>query len=67
MGTSVRHSGTEIGTIPAAGAGSGVNGNSLIVTLDADATPAIVDELLEALGYQNTSDTPTALRTVKRG
>ena len=65
VGNDVQFSGTTIGTIPASpGAGSGVGGESLIITLDLDSTAANVDALLKALTYRNTSDTPTATRTI---
>lgn len=65
VGTSVRYMGVEIGTVPAAGPGSGINGASLIISFDPDATLAIVELLIEALTYGNTSDTPTASRTIQ--
>ncbi len=57
--------GTPIGTIPVAGAGSGIDGNSLIVSFNANATPAIVELLIEAMTYANASDTPTTSRTIE--
>ena len=56
---------TVIGTVPGAGAGSGVGGESFIVTFNANATPARVDELIQAMTYQNTSDMPAASRTIE--
>ena len=57
---------TVVGTIPASGAGSGLNNNSLIVTFNGSATPAIVQEVLRAIGYRNTSENPSAaVRTMQ--
>ena len=53
-----------IGTIPGGGAGSGLAGESLIVTLNANATPTRVEALIEALTYQNFSNNPTLNRTI---
>lgn len=57
---------TVVGTIPASGAGSGLNNNSLIITFNANAIPAIVQDVLQAIGYRNTSENPSAaVRTVQ--
>ncbi|HYE01086.1 MAG TPA: hypothetical protein VEH84_17005 [Alphaproteobacteria bacterium] len=59
-GSSVTYGGVTIGTITATGA----NGGALTVSLNANATPAAVEALIENLTYANTSDTPTASRTI---
>jgi len=63
-GGKVTFGGTEIGTVPVSGAGSGVDGQSLIVTLTAGATPAAAAALIENLTYQNTAAEPAASRTL---
>ncbi|MCF7763413.1 MAG: hypothetical protein K9N62_07040, partial [Verrucomicrobia bacterium] len=60
----VSYGGTSIGTVPTSGTGSGVNGASLIVTLNAGSTPTAVDALIQNLTYANTSNTPTSSRTI---
>ena len=57
-GANITYGGTVIGTL-AGGAGS-----TLIVTLNAAATSAAVDALIQNLTYANVSDTPTADRTL---
>ncbi len=42
----------------------GVNGNDFVITFTALATASNIEEALELLAYQNTSDTPTASRTL---
>jgi hypothetical protein len=54
--------GLLLGTIPAGQ--DGMNGNSLRLDFTPNATPDRVERLLEGLQYQNTSDTPTASRTL---
>ena len=56
--------GTLIGTIPASGTGSGVNGEPLVVSLNTAAPVSAVDALIQNLTYQNTSDVPAASRTI---
>ncbi|WP_185267178.1 Ig-like domain-containing protein, partial [Halopseudomonas xiamenensis] len=60
-GTSVTYGGTAIGTVA-----GGTNGVSLVVTLNASATPTAVSALLQNLTYANgnTADPNTAARTV---
>jgi hypothetical protein len=54
--TAVFVNGTQIGTYTGAGAGGG----PLVVTFDADATPAAVAELIRAIAYTNSAgDAPT--------
>jgi hypothetical protein len=54
--TTVSVGGTQIATYTGGGAGGG----DLVFTLDADATPAAVQELFRAIGYTNTGgDDPT--------
>ncbi|WP_119681277.1 putative Ig domain-containing protein [Indioceanicola profundi] len=49
------------GVLPAGVAVTGgANGAELVITLDADTTRAEVDGLLQAIRFQNTSDTPPA-------
>lgn len=61
-GTSVAYQGTEIGTISATENGQG--GRDLVVDLNANATAAAVTQLMRALAYQNTSDTPIGNRLI---
>lgn len=63
-GGAVSYAGTPIGTVPASGAGSGINGQSLIVSLNSSATVAATEALIENLTYRNTSDAPAATRTI---
>ena len=59
-GSDVTFSGVVIGTFS-----GGVNGADLVVTFDADATPAAAEALLRNITYANSSDNPSALpRTV---
>ncbi|WP_280114142.1 tandem-95 repeat protein [Hoeflea sp. BAL378] len=58
-GANVLYGGTVIGTF-AGGSGA----NSLVVTFNANATPGAVDALIQNLTYANSSDTPTASRTL---
>lgn len=59
-GTTVRISGTSIGTVSGGG-----NGTDLVVTFNSSATPARVQTLLEHIGYMNSSASPSVLdRTV---
>jgi len=59
-GNVVNYSGVgQIGTIS-----GGTNGTSLIITLNANATPARTTELLRAITYKNTSDEPASHRTI---
>jgi fibronectin-binding autotransporter adhesin len=53
----------QIGTIDAVD--DGVNGNDLEIDLNAAATTAAVEALIEALTYQNTSNDPAATRTIE--
>ncbi len=60
-GSTVSVGGTIIGTLDNAIAA----GNNLVITLNGDATPANVQEVVRAVAYQNTAGTPTfANRTV---
>ncbi|MBK8205281.1 MAG: tandem-95 repeat protein [Planctomycetes bacterium] len=55
-----------IGTVPAAGAGSGLAGAPLQVNFNAACTPAIAQSVLRAIAYLNTSQNPSAAtRTVQ--
>ncbi|WP_439472442.1 beta strand repeat-containing protein [Brevundimonas sp.] len=59
-GNAVFYQGVQIGAFT-----GGTGGANLVVTFDADATPAAVQALVRALTYNNTSDAPnTATRTV---
>ncbi|HEY0927077.1 beta strand repeat-containing protein [Brevundimonas sp.] len=59
-GAAVFYAGVQIGTFT-----GGSGGANLVITFDADATPAAVQALVRALQYNNTSDAPnTATRTV---
>jgi T1SS-143 domain-containing protein len=57
--SNVRFGTTVIGSFTG---GSGAN--PLLVTFNANATPAVVEALIENLTYQNISNTPTASRTL---
>ncbi|HEY0150072.1 MAG TPA: FG-GAP-like repeat-containing protein [Allosphingosinicella sp.] len=57
-GTDVSYGNVVIGTV------SGGNGATLSVTLNASATNAAVDALIQNLTYANASNTPTASRTL---
>jgi cadherin domain-containing protein/Big-like domain-containing protein len=60
-GTSVSVNGTVIGTVS-----GGSNGSDLVVSFNSSATTARVAQLLQHIGYSNSSDAPsTAARTVK--
>ncbi len=62
-GTTVSHSGTAIGTITS----DGLSGRDLTIDLNANSTPATVQELVRALQYSNsdTSDPDLSTRTVR--
>jgi hypothetical protein len=60
-GTTVTHNGTAIGTFS-----GGTGTTPLVVTLNGNASPAITQDLVRAVGYLNVSDNPaTAPRTVR--
>lgn len=59
-GGNVTVSGTIIGTLTSSGAA----GASLTVSFNGNATSTLVDTLLEKLTYANSSDTPSAARTL---
>ena len=59
-GTNVSFSGTTIGTLNS----NGVNGSDLAIALNANASKASIERLIENVTYQNTSDTPTLNRTI---
>jgi hypothetical protein len=61
-GASVSFSGVEIGTISATL--DGVDGTPLKIELNANATRAAVEALIEALGYANTSEDPLEQRSL---
>ena len=58
-GANVLYGGTVIGAFTG---GSGAN--NLVVTFNANATPTAVDALIQNLTYANSSNTPTAARTL---
>ena len=60
----VRYGGVPIGTLPLAGEGSGVDGQSLRVALNSNATLAAVEALIKRVSYQNILDQPTLSRTL---
>ena len=63
-GTNILAGGTDVGDLSVSG-GVVTGGTALTVTFDADATNAIVQEILQSLRYRNSSDAPgTANRTV---
>ncbi|MCK6376254.1 MAG: PKD domain-containing protein, partial [Zoogloea sp.] len=59
-GDTVYYGGTAFGTV----IGHGVNGGSLIVSFNANATPEAVEHLIEGLTYQNFLSNPEPTRTV---
>ncbi|WP_300435322.1 PKD domain-containing protein, partial [Zoogloea sp.] len=59
-GSTISYGGTAIGTL----IGNGVNGGSLIVSFNANATPEAVENLIENLTYQNFLSNPEPTRTV---
>lgn len=64
VGSSVRYSGTEIGTIDGTDDGTGTN--DLKINLDADAGDTEVAALIQALQFNNTSQNPdTSNRTAR--
>ncbi|WP_420551321.1 T9SS type A sorting domain-containing protein [Tenacibaculum aiptasiae] len=63
-GTNILSNGTVVGNLSASG-GIVTNNTILTITFDADATNAIVQEVLQSLRYRNTSTTPgTSNRTI---
>ena len=60
----VRFEGTEMGALPLAGEGSGLEGNDLLVRFNDSATIEAVEALIENLTYRNSSDFPTPTRTL---
>ncbi len=44
---------------------NGVNGSPLVIALNELATPALTAQILQALSYQNTSDTPQTMRQLQ--
>ncbi|HRL76514.1 MAG TPA: PKD domain-containing protein, partial [Candidatus Accumulibacter phosphatis] len=61
-GSTVSYGGTAIGTI--SGVSDGTNGASLIIDLNANASVDAVEQLIQRLGYGNSSGNPTASREV---
>jgi hypothetical protein len=60
-GANVTHAGTTIGTFT-----GGTGTTPLVVTLNASATPAAVEDLVRAISYRNVSDNPSnAARTAR--
>lgn len=62
-GNDISFEGTVIGSV-GTGTGETGNGENLLITFNADATPAAIEALIEALTYQNSSDTPTTSRVL---
>lgn len=63
-GTNLQNGSTVIGTLSAA-EGTVTNGTALIITFNASATNALVQQVVRAIHYSNTSDDPgTANRTI---
>ena len=60
----VTYGGTTVATVPTSPTGSGINGETLVATFNSSITATAVEALIENLTYQNTSDTPTASRTI---
>ncbi|MHC4840848.1 MAG: beta strand repeat-containing protein, partial [Planctomycetota bacterium] len=72
VGTDVEFSPTPptgffpVGTVPAAGTGSGINGEDLVITFIAACTPGIAEAVLNAIAYHNADDNPSATSRVVR-
>ncbi|NJO70635.1 MAG: hypothetical protein HC825_00805, partial [Oscillatoriales cyanobacterium RM1_1_9] len=64
-GRTVKFGGTNIGQIAQGTSLDGTGGSNLVISLNANATPAAVEALIENLTYRNTSNTPTASRTIQ--
>ncbi len=63
-GTNLQNGATVIGTLSAS-EGTVTNGTKLTITFNANATNALVQQVLRAIHYRNTSDTPgTSNRTI---
>lgn len=63
-GTNILNGGTTIGTLSAA-EGTVTNGTALTITFTANATNALVQQVVQAIHYSNTSDNPgTVNRTI---
>ena len=62
VGSDVKYSGTTIGTISAVN--NGVAGKALDISFNNVATSAQIQDLIQALKYANSSDTPPASRTI---
>jgi len=61
-GTNVSYAGVTIGTLNTPN--NGVNGNAFLIDLNSNATPVALTALLNNITFQNTSDNPTASRTL---
>ncbi|MBI1298435.1 DUF11 domain-containing protein [bacterium] len=61
-GSAVSYGGTQIGTISATN--DGEDGATLAISLNASATVAAVEALIENLAYDNSSDAPNPARTI---
>nr|WP_277876478.1 DUF4347 domain-containing protein [Trichocoleus sp. FACHB-40] len=59
--TTVYYTEFPIGTITS----NGNNGNNLVINLNDNAAPIVTEELLRSISYSNTSDNPTASRSVQ--
>ena len=59
-GSNVTYGGTLIGTLSS----NGVNGTDLTIDLNANASKAAIERLIENVTYQNNSDDPTTNRTI---
>ena len=59
-GATVSVNGTAIGTVSS----DGVNGSNLVIDLNSAATPNLVEQVIRALTYGNTSDDPETARKV---
>jgi len=62
---SVRIGSTAIGTFASSLGGSGVNGESLRITWNSNATLAYIKKVINSLTYQNNSNTPSATRVIR--
>ncbi|NGZ05237.1 MAG: DUF4347 domain-containing protein, partial [Magnetococcales bacterium] len=60
----VTYQGTTIGSVPTGGAGSGMNGNGLTITLTGNPGYVAVDALLQNLTFSDLSNNPTTTRSL---
>ncbi|MGF1493558.1 MAG: putative Ig domain-containing protein [Microcoleaceae cyanobacterium] len=64
-GRTINYGSVEIGNIAEGNGLDGTGGSNLFVSFNANATAESVEALIENLTYRNTSNTPTATRTIE--